>query len=69
MSKITLIIENDKTKNVQIDSSHTVLAFITKGNYIEIEGVEYYINSIKTIVKEGRIVEIKAKLFLDSSKF
>lgn len=28
MSKITLIIENDKTKNVQIDSSHTALDFI-----------------------------------------
>ncbi len=41
MSKITLIINKfgKKEKEIQIDMSNSALAFISKGNFIEVEGI------------------------------
>jgi len=72
MAKITLITTNQygkKDKEFQLDLSQVALAFVSKGNYIDLEGIEYYIGAVKTTVEDGRLVNIKAKLTLDSAKF
>jgi len=72
MAKITLITTNQygkKDKEFQLDMSNSALAFVSKGNYIDVEGIEYYIGAVKTTVEDGRIVDIKAKLTLDGTKF
>ncbi len=72
MSKITLITTNKfgkKEKEIQIDMSNSALAFISKGNFIEVEGIEYFIVAVKTTVEDGRITNIRAKLILDGTTF
>ncbi len=71
MSKITLIINKfgKKEKEIQIDMSNSALAFISKGNFIEVEGIEYLIVAVKTTVEDGRITNVRAKLILDVTTF
>lgn len=72
MAKITLITTNQygkKDREFQLDMSNAALAFVSKGNYIDVEGIEYYINAVKTTFEDGRLVNIKAKLTLDGTKF
>ncbi len=71
MSKITLIINKfgKKEKEIQIDMNVSALAFISKGNFIEVEGIEYLIVAVKTTVEDGRITNVRAKLILDVTTF
>lgn len=72
MAKITLITTNQygkKDKEYQLDMSNSSLTFVSKGNYIDIEGTEYFIGAVKTTFEDGRLVNVKAKLTLDGTKF
>lgn len=58
-----------KDKEFQLDIDNSTFAFVSKGNYIEIDGIEYYISAIKSTFKNDKLISIKAKLTIDSSKF
>ena len=72
MPQITLITTDKygkKDKEHILNTTTETLAFLTQGNYIDVDGVEYFVHSIKTTLKDGILVDFKAKLTLDGTKF
>ena len=52
----------NKNKSLVLSSNYDSRYILQRGNFIQIEGFDYYINAVKGIYEEGELVQIKIKV-------
>lgn len=54
--------KKNKNKTLELSSNYENRYILQRGNFIQIEGVDYCINAVKGIYEEGELVQIKIKV-------
>lgn len=54
--------KKNKNKTLELSSNYENRYILQRGNFIQIEGVDYCINAVKGIYEEGSLVQIKIKV-------
>ena len=52
----------NKNKSLELSSNYDNRFILQRGNFIQIDDVEYYIDSVKGVYEEGSLVQIKIKV-------
>lgn len=52
----------NKNKSLELSSNYDNRFILQRGNFIQIDGIEYCICSVKGIYEEGSLVQIKIKV-------
>ena len=52
----------NKNKSLELSSNYDNRFILQRGNFIQIDGIEYYIDSVKGVYEEGSLVQIKIKV-------
>ena len=52
----------NKNKSLELSSNYDNRYILQRGNFIQIDGIEYYIDSVKGVYEEGSLVQIKIKV-------
>ena len=52
----------NKNKSLELSSNYDNRFILQRGNFIQIDGIEYYINSVKGVYEEGSLFQIKIKV-------
>lgn len=52
----------NKNKSLELSSNYDSRYILQRGNFIQIDDVEYYIDSVKGVYEEGELVQIKIKV-------
>ncbi len=54
--------KKNKNKTLELSSNYENRYILQRGNFIQIDDVEYYIDSVKGAYEEGSLVQIKIKV-------
>lgn len=52
----------NKNKTLELSSNYDSRYILQRGNFIQIEDVDYYICGVKGVYEEGALVQIKIKV-------
>ena len=52
----------NKNKSLELSSNYDNRFILQRGNFIQIDDVEYYIDSVKGVYEEGSLVQIQIKV-------
>ena len=51
-----------KNKTLELNTDYNNRYILQRGNFIQIEAFDYYINAVKGIFEEGELIQIKSKV-------